>query len=251
MWSEFERRASTNNPVRFVMSLGTTSTATSPHSCSAIVTPEDQDSDWGGKFFEPYKPLLAQIPFYPVLGNHDGNETEARGDLDAYLDNFFFLKTKRRATTTSASRISLSSSRWIPPSTRTPAETRRLSGERAAVRVDAQGHSSVKFALDNPLLAPPAVQRRPAHAPVTDPGALGLSCSNRRSEVAFSGHEHNFQISEANQRTGGVRYVVSGAGGELRHGNVRRRMRSRTSLAGPREPLFSVEIEGKTMRMTP
>ena len=49
-----------------------------------------RDADWQRKFFEPYKDVLAHVPFYPSLGNHDGNETENREDLAAYLDNFFF-----------------------------------------------------------------------------------------------------------------------------------------------------------------
>ena len=50
----------------------------------------DKDSHWESRFFRPYAPLIAKIPFYPSLGNHDGNETGNRADLAAYLDNFFF-----------------------------------------------------------------------------------------------------------------------------------------------------------------
>src|SRR5262249_18341699 len=43
-------------------------------------------------------------------------------------------------------------------------------------------------------------------------------------KVVFTGHEHNFQFTEANGQTGGIRYIISGSGGELRQGDVRREM---------------------------
>jgi len=39
--------------------------------------------------------------------------------------------------------------------------------------------------------------------------------------VVFNGHEHNFQVSESNQLSFGIRFITSGAGGELRQGSVR------------------------------
>lgn len=50
--------------------------------------------DWGSKFFEPYEALLARVPFFPSLGNHDGNETERHHDMDVILDNFTFPQNK-------------------------------------------------------------------------------------------------------------------------------------------------------------
>jgi len=35
-------------------------------------------------------------------------------------------------------------------------------------------------------------------------------------KVVFNGHEHNFQVSEANDKTSGIHFIISGAGGELR-----------------------------------
>ena len=37
-------------------------------------------------------------------------------------------------------------------------------------------------------------------------------------KVVFTGHEHNLQFSEDNDATGHIRYIVSGAGGQLRDG---------------------------------
>jgi hypothetical protein len=70
--------------------------------------------------------------------------------------------------------------------------------------------------------------------------------------VVFSGHEHNFQFSERSATTAGIQYVVSGAGGELRPGDVRAKMR-KAHIAGwaPEHHFLSVEIDGDEMRITP
>ena len=71
-------------------------------------------------------------------------------------------------------------------------------------------------------------------------------------KVVFNGHEHNFQVSEANAETSGIHFIVSGAGGELRTGDVRKKMRRSNILAWAQENHFLVvEIEGKTMQVTP
>jgi hypothetical protein len=71
-------------------------------------------------------------------------------------------------------------------------------------------------------------------------------------KVSFAGHEHNFQFSKKNSTTGDIRYVLSGAGGELRTGNVRGSM-DRAQIEGwaPVLNFLSVEIEGREMRITP
>jgi hypothetical protein len=71
-------------------------------------------------------------------------------------------------------------------------------------------------------------------------------------KVVFNGHEHNLQVSEANDRTSGICFIVSGAGGELRTGNVRANMKRAGIRAWADENHFLVvEIEGKTMKVTP
>ena len=71
-------------------------------------------------------------------------------------------------------------------------------------------------------------------------------------KVVFTGHEHNFQFSFKNSATGDIRYIVSGAGGELRGGNVRGAMQS-SQIEGWAAKLhfLMVEIEGKEMRISP
>src|SRR5262249_27651180 len=89
MWGEFEKRAQGDNPVRFVLTVGDNIYA-DVNAGYMILGSGAQDRDWERKFFQPYRDLLQQIPFLPSVGNHDGNASESRGDLAAYLDNFFF-----------------------------------------------------------------------------------------------------------------------------------------------------------------
>ena len=69
--------------------------------------------------------------------------------------------------------------------------------------------------------------------------------------VVFNGHEHNFQFTKQAE-TGGVLYVVTGSGGELRSGSVQSAMASQ-HIAGwaPVPEFLYVEIDGSEMRILP
>jgi hypothetical protein len=95
MRAEFERRRNSDNPVRFVITTGDNIYASMRMGPLALWS-GDEDRHWESKFFRPYERLLAEIPFYPSPGNHDGNESENRADLAVYLDNFSSRKTSRR-----------------------------------------------------------------------------------------------------------------------------------------------------------
>ena len=71
-------------------------------------------------------------------------------------------------------------------------------------------------------------------------------------KVVFTGHEHNLQFSEDSDATGHIRYIVTGAGGELRSGNVMPNM-ERAHIEGwaPVRHFLVVEIEGKEMKIWP
>ena len=63
-------------------------------------------------------------------------------------------------------------------------------------------------------------------------------------KAVFNGHEHNFQWSQRDEATRGVRYVISGAGGTLRSGNIRAQMPSaRIEAWAPQRHFLLVEIE--------
>jgi hypothetical protein len=214
----------------------------------------DSDVDWRGKFFEPYEGVLRHIPFYPILGNHDGNETERRGDLTTYLDNFFFPQDRP--------------ARWYRFQFADLAEffaldTTRSSESgplRAVYLENSQQFQWMREVITTsgppwkiPYFHHPVLSAGPRHAPFERELAHWVRLFQTAGvKVAFSGHEHNLQFCEVSDRSAGIRFVTSGAGGELRDGNILRKMKS-AGVAGwaPQCHFLVVEIEGKTMRMTP
>jgi hypothetical protein len=253
MLAEYRRRAQTPDPVRFVITVGdnlysNVNLAYFQRGSGAA------DRDWAAKFFDPYKSILEQIPFLPTLGNHDGNASESRGDLAAYLDNFFFPENRP--------------ARWYRFDYGGLAEFFALDSTENT----ATGHPAPAFAPDGEqskwLAAALPASRAPwkipyfHHPPFNAGPGHGASYAVLRHwvdlftktgvKVVFTGHEHNYQFSVADESTGGIRYIVTGAGGELRGGDVTSEMQ-RAHIAGfaAVRHFLVVEIDGSTMRITP
>jgi tartrate-resistant acid phosphatase type 5 len=249
---EFERLAQSGCPVRFVLTVGDNIYADSRVAGLAIRS-GDLDVHWESKFFRPYAPLLREIPFLPTLGNHDGNGTENRGDLFAYLDNFFFPGNEPARwytftyggfaqffalDSTTNSEFGPTVRAWTPegPQTRWLADS--LAGSKTTWKI--------------PYFHNPIYTAGPRHDPSFNDLRHWVDLFRKAGvEVVFSGHEHNFQFSNAAE-TGGILYVVSGSGGELRLGDARPKMAER-HMAGwaAGHEFLSVEIEGSEIRITP
>ena len=70
--------------------------------------------------------------------------------------------------------------------------------------------------------------------------------------VVFQGHEHNYQVSLADAATSGIRFFITGSGGQLRSGNVRSNMANAHIEAwAPHRHFLVVDIDGKTMTVEP
>ena len=253
MAAALEQYRTSGNPVRFVLTTGDNIYANTflgiPSSRSG-----DKDIHWGRKFFEPYAKVLAAVPFYPTLGNHDGNESEAAGDLPAYLDNFFFpggapARWYKFTFGGLADFFALDSTTNTASGFPNPAYGK--GGEQFKWLVESLRASTAPWKIA--YFHHPPFTGGPNHAPslsslqhIVD--ALGES----RVQVVFNGHEHNLQFSNRNRDTRGVQYVVSGAGGELRAGNIRREMLGAGIAAwAPQRHFLLVEIEDRTMRIVP
>jgi hypothetical protein len=66
--------------------------------------------------------------------------------------------------------------------------------------------------------------------------------------LVLAGHEHNFQLSEAND----ISYVVSGAGGKLREGAPKDGFhKAHTTLWAEQSHLLLVELDEDEARLTP
>ena len=219
MWNEFQRRAAGGDPVRFVITVGDNIYANVNLGYLQRGS-GDQDRDWDNKFFQPYRELLRQIPFYPSLGNHDGNSSENRGDLAAYLDNFFFPENRP--------------ARWYEFSFGGLADFFALDSTEnstASHTAPVFGPESEQFRwMEKAMPESKAPWKIPYfhHPPFTAGPAHSASYGVLRHwhdlfqktgvKVVFTGHEHNLQFSENSDATGHIQYVVTGAGGELRIG---------------------------------
>lgn len=252
MWAEFQRLAG-DNPVRFVITTGDNLYGTLGLTLRFRDT-GDEDSEWESKFYRPYEPVLARIPFYPSLGNHDGNETESRGDLAALLDNFFFPSPQpaRYYRFTYAGFADFFALDSTSNSEKGPARPLFLKdGDQHKWLAKNLGESRVPWKI--PFMHHPPYNSGPRHPAARNDIPHFLQLFQQHGvRVVFTGHEHNFQYSKANRETGDVRYVVSGSGGELRTGDVRGEM-DRAHIEGWSAQLqfLSVEIEGREMRITP
>ena len=254
MWQEFQRREATDNPVRFVITTGDNIYGNISGFLLGISHTGAADSDWAPKFFEPYEQIIARIPWFPSLGNHDGNETENRRDLDAYLDNFPFPgdKPARYYHFTYgglAEFFSLDSTRNTESG---PSQPGYLEGG-AEFQWMKQEFAKANAPWVIPFYHHPVFNAGPLHAPNLRDLAHWLPVFRAAHvRVVFNGHEHNFQMSEADDLSYGIRFITSGAGGELRPGDVRKNMK-RANIAAwcGQNHFLEVEIDGKTMRVTP
>lgn len=247
-------RARTANPVRFILTVGDNIYGI-PLGLIALQTGKD-DSDWWPRFFDPYRDILASLPFYPTLGNHDGNESEAHGDLPVYLDNFFFPGG--------------TPSRWYHFNYAGLVDFFALDSTSNTLRgppkpAFADGGEQSKW-LNAELPRATAPWKIPYfHHSIFNagPGHYGENNEERYRhwldlfarngvKAAFQGHEHNFQASFVNSRSRGIRHFVTGAGGQLRDRDVRARMQDANIEAWAAQHEFLlVEIHGDVMTVTP
>ncbi|HUS08208.1 MAG TPA: metallophosphoesterase [Bryobacteraceae bacterium] len=253
MWKEFAKRSGSDNPVRFIATTGDNIYGQLGFTLS-FKNSGDSDRDWGPKFFRPYEQILASIPFHPVLGNHDGNETETRGDLAAYLDNFFFpgltpARYYRFSYGGLADFFALDSTQNTESGPAAPAY--RESGDQHKWLMKNLSEAQVPWKI--PYFHHPPFNAGPFHPSSAKELAHFIDAFKKAGvKVVFTGHEHNLQVSEVNAATGGIRFLVSGAGGELRAGDVRSAM-ERSNIAAWTAQLhyLIVEIDKKEMRITP
>ncbi len=251
MDKEFEKRRNSKNPVRFVITTGDNIYADVPkpvasHSGAA-------DADWESKFFRPYSNLLAAIPFYPTLGNHDGNESEKQGDLPAYLDNFYFPGNKP-ARYYQFQFGGLVDFFALDATKNTLPGTGKLvyapGGEQHLWLTNALAESKAPWKI--PYFHEPPYTAGPFHGPSRNQLSHFVDLFKQHGVAAvFNGHEHNFQISDPS-KTGGITYVISGAGGELRSGDISAKLAKAGMKAFAAQHHFLVvEIQGKRMEITP
>ena len=251
--AEFEKRAESECPVRFVLTTGDNIYADVNLGLGLTVGSGGYDSHWGRKFFVPYAKVLREVPFLPVLGNHDGNETESRADLFAYLDNFFFpgnvpARWYSFAYGGFARFIALDSTENSEAGP--PEPVYLASGEQTEWLKRTLAESDERWKI--PYFHHPPWNAGPLYRGFFDVlGHWAGMFEKAGVRAVFNGHEHNFQFSDA-ARTGGILYTVAGSGADLRATDVRGSMEAECIAGWAAARIFlCVEIDGPTMRIMP
>lgn len=247
-------RAAGPDPIRFVLTTGDNIYgkgfgAIRLHSGSS-------DSDWWPPFFRPYSAILQRIPFYPTLGNHDGNESEVQADLPVYLDNFFFpggepsryyrfhyagLADFFALDSTTITASGPPQPAFLPDGPQSAWLREQLPQAKAPWRIAYFHHSLFNAG--------------PEHD--TEDNETRLKhwlelFANNGVQLAFQGHEHNFQASRVNARSYGIRHFVTGSGGALRDADVRSRMElANVEAWSPHHQFLLVEIRDGQIFVTP
>ena len=252
MTQVFEEKRQSGNPIRLAITTG--DNIYGKQLGFTVRNSGNSDSHWQGKFFEPYRELLRHIPFYPSPGNHDGDDTEKKGDFAVYVDNFFLPPLPAWEGSTAnyygfslaglADFFSLDSTKNKMPSggkafTQNGPQHRwtleRLEASKAPWKI-VYFHNA-------------AYTAGPKYNPVKRLRYLEPALAQAGVQVVFNGHEHNFQVSEPSE-TGGIQFIVSGAAGALRVGNIQKRLGQKGIAAWAAVGHFLlVEIEGDEMRI--
>jgi tartrate-resistant acid phosphatase type 5 len=167
-----------------------------------------EDDDWYSSYFQPYRYALARVPVFPAIGNHDTTETEGSDDRAQMEDNFHTHV--------------------------------RFRDQQDRASVDPGLFYRLRYGRDVELVCLDTSQAEPDQGVdrlFQDPGV----------RLVLAGHEHNFQVSEADGRT----YVVSGAGGKVREDVPEGFQGAHTRAWAAQSHLLLVEVDGDEARLTP
>jgi hypothetical protein len=243
MAEEFKRLESQGRHVRFVISTG--DIIYGKFSASGA-----DDRDWESKFFSPYQDILRAIPFKTILGNHDGNQSESARDLEVCLDNLFMPGRWYRFNYASFAEFLFLDTTTNQPD-RKPEPMHLPNGEQSnwfAAQLAKPPLPWRIVAMHHPMFT-----AGPNHKPFLEAAPHWfLAMRSAGVQTVFSGHEHNLQISENNEATGNMQFIVAGAGGELRPSSVRKKMAERHIAAWSNQNHFVVvHIDGRDMTIEP
>jgi tartrate-resistant acid phosphatase type 5 len=221
-----------------------------------------EDDDWYSSFYQPYRYVLARIPVYPTVGNHDSADTESSDDRAQIRDNFY--TDERFLPAVGSGRASIEPGLFYRFGYGADVEfvciDTSLAEELPVEHYfeDPKHRTWLEQALPaNPSDGP--VWRIPfSHHPTYCAGPHHPNTQNmidqlvplfRRAgvRVAFAGHEHNFQYSRAD----GIDYFLSGAGGKLREEPPQDFAAAHTVAWCAQSHLLHVQVDGTRVVVTP
>jgi DNA repair exonuclease SbcCD nuclease subunit len=216
-----------------------------------------EDDDWYSSYFQPYRYVLARVPVYPAVGNHDTTDTEGSDDRAQLEDNFH--TAQRFGESSDGSSVGPGLFYLVKYGRDVELvclDTSQADPDEHVHRFFQEPHhldwlrnvfaEHVRWRI--PFSHHPAYCAGPSHGndaemletliPLFDRGGVRL---------VLAGHEHNFQLSEVNGRT----FVVSGAGGNLREGQPEGFTEAHTRAWTGQAHLLLVELDGRQATLTP
>lgn len=245
-----------NHEVRFVLSLG--DNIYQGEQGQVDDEGGGEDDDWYSSFFQPYRYVIARVPVFPAIGNHDTTDTEGSDDRAQMEDNFHVHERFRRQHDRASvgpglfyrfgygrdlELICIDTSqdsedpeyhrffqvpdhgRWLEDALSVDESRWRIPFSHHPMFCAGPSHENDQEMLESLL-------------PLFERGGVRL---------ALAGHEHNFQVSEVDGRT----FVVSGAGGKLREETPQGFKEAHTTAWAAQAHLLLVEIDGEEARLTP
>ena len=256
--AEALERLVTDHDVRFVVSLGDNIYLGEQGEVGDESGAEDDD--WYSSYYQPYRYVISRVPVYPTVGNHDAADSENSDDRAQMEDNFHtherFRDRQDRASVApglfyrfrygaSVELICLDTSHADSDDEvdRFFQEAKHLAWLEETFEPDDAVRWRIPFSHHPVYCAGPShcndEQMRQTLVPLFERGGVRL---------VLAGHEHNFQLSEADGRT----YVVSGAGGKLREGVPKDGFaEAHTRLWAEQAHLLLVELDDEEARLTP
>jgi 3',5'-cyclic AMP phosphodiesterase CpdA len=158
-----------------------------------VVYLEGKDEDYAAKFYLPFKDLVARVPIFPVLGNHDLETANGQ----PWLDNFVLPGDERTysfsygnafVVALNSYRTNINSARWLEAQL---AKTDRLWRFAFCHMPPFSNHKNRRNHADAIRLWLPLFEKY-------------------KVDIVFSGHDHMYTRFKPHN---GVQYIVEGLGG--------------------------------------
>ena len=215
-----------------------------------------EDDDWYSSFFQPYRYVLARVPVFPTIGNHDTTDTEGSDDRAQMEDNLHLasrFEAEGRSYAGPGLFYSVRCGRDLElvcfDSSQDPEEGvhRHFQGERQqAWLAERFADADVRWRI--PFSHHPAYCAGPHHSDDEEIIADVVPHFDRGGvRLVLAGHEHNFQLGEVHGRT----YVLSGAGGKIREEQPERLGAPGVDAWAAHSHLLLVEVERERALLTP
>ena len=214
------------------------------------------DGDWWSSFYAPYRYVISRVPVYPAVGNHDTSDSEQSDDREQMYDNFHTatrFPDDGRASVGPGLHYRVG---WGADVELVAVDSSEASGLEAHRYFQNPKHADwlrETFSRSGPRWRIP-FSHHPAYCAGPHHGnddeilaALVPLYRDGGVRVVLAGHEHNFQLSQAD----GITHVLTGAGGNLREELPSEFERARTTAWAVQAHALLVEVAGDELRMTP